>query len=133
MDAAERMERLRQRRKDKGIKEVRFWAREEDLGKAKRVTNLFQKLALSDEAQEKVLELEEKLNLKLEEFKSWEKYLKEKYDFSLEPSTGKQRKFALRLASAAEEEVPLAILKHKGLLGSWIGNKLKDEAPLDEF
>ena len=125
MSAAERMERLRQRRKKNGIKEIRFWVREKDIDKAKKINILFQKLALYDESQEEVRLLEDKLNRNLEEFESWENYLKEKYDFNLEPSTEKQRKFALRLASVACEEIPIIILKHKGLLSSWIHNCLE--------
>lgn len=133
MSAAERMERLRQKRKKEKIKEVRFWVREEDLDKAKKITSVFQKLALYNEAQEDTLLLEEKLKSKLEEFGSWEEYLKEKYDFNLEPSTEKQRKFALRLAAAAKENLPLEVLKHKGLLSSWIRKKMKRELLVDEL
>jgi len=124
MSAADRMERLRVRRKNLGLKELRFWVREEDLEKAKEITSFFQKLAFYDEEEKKVRDLEKELNFRLEEFQSWKNYMKEKYDFNLKPSTEKQRKFALRLASASEEDIPLFVLRHKGLLGSWIHRKL---------
>jgi hypothetical protein len=121
---------LRARRKEQGIKELRFWVREKDFEEAKRITSVFQKLALLDEMNDGMRDLEEELNLRLKEFSTWENYLREKYDFNLEPSTEKQRKFALRLAASAGEDIPVAILKHKGLLTGWLHSVLKGKARL---
>lgn len=126
MSGKRRMLTLRAKRKEKGLKELRFWAREEDLEEAKKVVSVFQKLALLDEVDERINNLEKQLIKRLEEFRSWENYLREKYDFNLAPSTEKQRKLALRIATSAEKEIPEYILKHKGLLSGWIKEKYKN-------
>lgn len=125
MSGKERMLTLRAKRKEKGLKELRFWVREVDLEEATKVISVFQKLAFLNDAEEQVKVLELWLKRQLEDFRSWENYLREKYDFNLSPSTEKQRKLALRIATSAEEEIPEYILKHKGLLSGWIKEKYK--------
>lgn len=127
MSSQRRMLMLRAKRKEKGLKEVRFWVREKDLEEATKVTSVFQKLALLDDTKEQVKDLERQLKQRLEEFGTWENYLSKKYDFNLAPSTEKQRKLALRIATSAREEIPEAILKHKGLLSGWIKENMKKQ------
>jgi len=124
MTDALRMKKLRQRRKETGLKKISFWVREEDEEKARGVVKSFQALALAKEKKSSLESLSEALKAKLEEFGSWERYMMEKYDFTFEPSTEKQRKYALRLSLAFDEEIPKKIFLHKGLLKSWIKDKL---------
>jgi hypothetical protein len=128
-NAAERVERLRQKRRDSGLKEMRFWVKDSDQQLASEISKMFQERALSGEKQEAVDSLKKNLDVLLGLHGNWQDAMESKYGFlgKRKPSTVKQRKYAYRVSISAGVDLPDNFtLADCYLLGDWIAQTKKD-------
>jgi hypothetical protein len=130
-DSAERMSDTRYKRKKAGLKEFRFWIKNEDEDFFREILKEYQKILLDNIKYDKntFKGLKETLNKKLEEYGDWETYFEKVYQMTPNkgnyPSTEKQRKFAYVIARATKTHMPNKfILSSCMLLAEWTSKQI---------
>jgi len=131
--AAERMSMTRWRRKKAGLKEFRFWIKEEDEAFFKAILKDYEKYALehTEHQEDRINSLKECLNEKLQAYGDWNTYYKEVHGIEPKkgdyPSSEKQRKFAYVIARATKQKLPDNFtLSSRILLGDWIHKQIQE-------
>ncbi|MEI6056424.1 MAG: hypothetical protein WCR55_10250 [Lentisphaerota bacterium] len=129
--AAERMQKLRDKRTASGLIEFKIWIKKELLKELKPMLKSIEVYSLEGENTQSLKELKDKLYQKLSQFKDWENYYQEKFQISDSKtigmkSTEKQRKFAYAISRAIGKPLPNTFtLANKILLGEWIAKQIK--------
>ena len=131
MNAAERMKKLRQKRKDAKLKEYRFWLKTEIYEEVKDILKNLENLSLKEEKEKNTESLKNSLNEILKKYNSWDNYYQDKNGISIKSqeeltSTRKQRKFAFLIARATKQYLPdTSILSNRFFISEWIYQQIK--------